>query len=163
MSEPQTGVEQVNGIAVAFRHWQAKPGSHHPPVVLLHGVMQTGDGMRHLAEQLANEREVLVPDLRGRGESEQPADGYDPATMAGDVAALIDRLGIERPALIGRLHGGLIAYHLCARRPDLVSGVVLGDANPEVSEERALHAMAEVRALPNGFASRDEATRYYED
>ncbi len=163
MSEPRTGVEQANDIAMAYRHWPAQPESHQPPVVLLHGVLQTGDGMRHLAEQLAHDREVLVPDLRGRGQSAQPDDGYDPATMADDVAALIDRLNIDRPALIGRLHGGLIAYHLAARRPDLVCGIILGDANPDVSEVRASHAMAEVQSLPQGFASRDDATRFYEE
>ena len=72
---------------------------------LLHGVLQSGEGMRHLAEQLSLDREVLVPDLRGR-DSDRPEGGYDLATMADDVAGLIERLGIERPALIGRLHGG---------------------------------------------------------
>lgn len=163
MSEPRSGTEQVNGITLAYRHWGAAPAAHTPPVVLLHGVLQTGEGMRHLAEQLAHDREVLVPDLRGRGESEQPVAGYDPPTMADDVAALLDRLGMERPALIGRLHGGLVAYHLAARRPELVSGIVLGDANPEVSAERAAQALALVGALPQGFSSREDATRFYEE
>ena len=79
--------------------------------------------------------------------------GYDPPTMADDVAGLIDRLGIERPALIGRLHGGLVAYHLAARRPELVCGVVLGDANPEVTADRASQALADVSSLPRAFAS----------
>ena len=162
MSQPRTGFEHVNGIGLAFRHWSGAPGAQQPPVILLHGVLQTGDGMRHLAEQLALDHEVLVPDLRGRGESEQPDGGYDPATMADDVAALIERLGIERPALIGRLHGGLVAYHLAARRPELVSGVILGDANPEVSEDRATQALALVDALPHEFASHDDAARFYE-
>ena len=91
-----------------------------------------------------------------------PADGYDPATMADDVAAMIDRLGIERPALVGRLHGGLIAYHLAARYPELVSGIVLGDANPEVSEDRAAEALAAIAALPKSFASQEDAARFYE-
>lgn len=163
MSEPRTGVERVNGITLAYRHWPETSRSRQPAVVLLHGVLQTGAGMRRLAEQLAIDHEVLVPDLRGRGESEQPHDGYDPGTMADDVAAMVERLGIERPALIGRLHGGLVAYHLAARRPELVSGIVLGDANPEVSEERAEPALAAIGALPTGFASHDEATRFYEE
>jgi pimeloyl-ACP methyl ester carboxylesterase len=131
--------------------------------VLLHGVLQTGEGMRHLADQLALDREVLVPDLRGRGESDRPSDGYDPPTMADDVAGLIDRLGIEQPALIGRLHGGLIAYHLAARRPELVSGVVLGDANPEVTADRASQALDAVSLLPRAFATHADATRFYEE
>jgi pimeloyl-ACP methyl ester carboxylesterase len=163
MSQPQTRFEHVNGIRLAYRHWIGPAKAEHPPVVLLHGVLQTGDGMRHLAEQLSLDREVLVPDLRGRGESDRPDGGYDPPTMADDVAGLVDRLGIERPALIGRLHGGLVAYHLAARRPELVCGVVLGDANPEVSADRALQALAAVSALPRSFASHADATRFYEE
>jgi pimeloyl-ACP methyl ester carboxylesterase len=119
--------------------------------------------MRHLAEQLSLDREVLVPDLRGRGDSDRPEGGYEPSTMADDVAELIDRLGIERPALIGRLHGGLVAYHLAARRSELVCGVVLGDANPEVSADRASQALAAVSSLPQAFASHADATRFYEE
>jgi len=163
MSEPRTGFEHVNGIRLAYRHWIGPTNGEHPPVVLLHGVLQTGEGMRHLAQQLALDREVLVPDLRGRGDSDRPDDGYDPATMAGDVGGLIDRLGIERPALIGRLHGGLVAYHLAARRPELVCGVVLGDANPEVTADRASQALADVDSLPRAFASYADATRFYEE
>jgi len=163
MSQPRTGREQVNGISLSYRLWPGVAAAQQPPVILLHGVLQTGDGMRHLAEQLALDREVLVPDLRGRGESDQPEDGYEPATMADDVAALIERLGIERPALIGRLHGGLVAYHLAARRSELVRGIVLGDANPEVSEDRATQALALVNALPDEFASHEDAVRFYEE
>ena len=163
MSQPRTGIEDVNGVRLAYRHWTGPSHAQHPPVILLHGVLQSGEGMRHLAEQLSLDREVLVPDLRGRGNSDRPQDGYDPATMAGDVAGLIDRLGIERPALIGRLHGGLVAYQLGARRPELVCGVVLGDANPEVTADRASQALAAVSALPEAFASLADATRFYEE
>ena len=99
MSQPRTGFEQVNGIRLAYRHWTGPANAPQPAVVLLHGVLQTGEGMRHLAEQLSLDREVLVPDLRGRGESDRPDGGYDPPTMADDVAGLIDRLAIERGRL----------------------------------------------------------------
>src|ERR687898_2909594 len=163
MSQLLTGFEHVNGVRLAYRRWTSPPDAQHPPVILLHGVLQSGEGMRHLAEQLSLNREVLVPDLRGRGESDRPDGGYDPSTMADDVAGLIDRLGIERPALLGRLHGGLVAYHLAARRPELVSGVVLGDANPEVTADRASQALADVSSLPRDFASYADAARFYEE
>lgn len=161
MSEPRFAVERVNGIAMAFRHWPAPRRATHPPVVLLHGVLQTGEGLRHLADRLALGGEVLAPDLRGRGQTEAPPSGYDPATMADDVGALIEFTGIERPVAIGRLHGGLVAYHLAARRPDLVRGVVLAEANPEVSAERASRVREAMRALPRSFPSREAAERFY--
>jgi pimeloyl-ACP methyl ester carboxylesterase len=163
MSQPRRDFEQVNGVRLAYRHWTGPLNAQHPPVILLHGVLQSGEGMRHLAEQLSLDREVLVPDLRGRGDSDRPEGGYDPATMADDVAGLIDRLGIQHPALVGRLHGGLVAYHLAARRPELVCGVVLGDANPEVTADRASQALAAVSSLPPAFASYADATRFYEE
>ena len=163
MSDPRTDFADIDGVRLAYRHWTGPAGAEHPSVVLLHGVLQTGEGMRHLAEQLSLDREVLVPDLRGRGESDRPDGSYDPPTMADDVAGLIDWLGIERPALIGRLHGGLVAFHLAARRPDLVCGVVLGDTNPEVTVDRAAQALADVSSLPREFASHADATRFYEE
>lgn len=163
MSDLHSGFAEIDGVRLAYRHWTGPADAEHPPVVLLHGVLQTGEGMRHLAEQLSLDREVLVPDLRGRGESDRPDGRYDPPAMADDVAGLIDRLGIERPALIGRLHGGLVAYHLAARRPELVCGVVLGDANPEVTADRAAQALADVSSLPREFASYADATRFYEE
>lgn len=163
MSSARTGFEHINGVRLAYRHWTGPANAEHPPVVLLHGVLQTGEGMRHLAEQLSLDREVLVPDLRGRGESGRPDGGYDPPTMADDIAGLIERLGVERPALIGRLHGGLVAYHLAARRPELVCGVILGDANPEVTADRASQALAAVSSLPQAFASHADATQFYEE
>lgn len=163
MTQPRVAAAQANGITLAYRHWPAPNHANHPPVVLLHGVLQTGEGMGHLAEALSQNGEVLVPDLRGRGQSEQPVDGYDPGTLATDVASLLAKLGFGPSVLIGRLHGGLVAYHLAAGRPELVCGLVLGDATPEVSRERAERVLARVAALPPRFSSREEAERFYEE
>jgi pimeloyl-ACP methyl ester carboxylesterase len=163
MSQPELVTRQVNGISVAYRHWPEGAGALHPPVVLLHGLLQNGGGMQHLAEQLSLDGAVLVPDLRGRGRTEQPADGYDPATMADDVAALIEALEFGPAVLIGRLHGGLVAYHLAAKRPDLTCGLILGDANPEISDERAARILAVVSDLPPSFSSREEAEQFYQE
>lgn len=163
MTDPRSGGETVNGIRLAYLRWPRPSRESCPPVVLLHGGLQSSSGMRHLAEQLALSGEVVAPDLRGRGESDKPADGYDPATMAADVAALIERLGLERPVLVGRLHGGLVAYYVAARHPEATRGVVLGDANPEIGDEHAARTIARTRAIPRTFPTRDAAERFYED
>lgn len=165
MSSASAGVStaRVNGITMAYRRWPGSPRGTCPPVVLLHGLLQTGEGMAHLADLLCQNGEVLAPDLRGRGGTEQPGAGYDPATMADDVAALLDHLGLGRVVVIGRLHGGLVAYHLAARRPDLVRGLVLGDTTPEVNAERAASMQKGIAALPTDFPSREDAVRFYEE
>lgn len=159
-----TGEASVNGIRMAYRWW-AGPGperSSHPPVVLLHGALQSGEGMANLAAHLARRGGVLVPDLRGRGETDQPEGGYDPATMAADVAALVDHLGLDRPVVIGRHHGGVVAYSLAAARADLVRGLVIGDVAPEVTAARAERSVNAVRAFPERFDSLDDAVAFYE-
>lgn len=161
--EPELRATRVNGIGLAYRVWAGPATPSYPPALLLHGLLQSGEGMANLAAHLSRAGRVVVPDLRGRGESDQPATGYDPATMADDVAGLIEELGLDRPVVIGRLHGGLIAYHLAARRPDLVRGVVLGDTAPEVDERRATRALETIRALPPRFDSLDEAMIFYQD
>lgn len=164
MGGSTVGEAQVNGIRMAYRWWPG-PGAGraaHPAAVVLHGVLQSGEGMANLAAHLARRGPVLVPDLRGRGNSDQPGGGYDPATMANDVAALIEHLGLDRPVVIGRLHGGVVAYTLAATRPDIVRGLVIGDSAPEVSPARAERAIGAIRALPQHFPSLDDAIAFYE-
>ena len=153
----------AGGIVQAYHRWSGPGDSRHVPVVILHGVLQAGEGMRYLAELLATWSEVLVPDLRGRGNTEQPEDGYDPATMAADVAALMDELAIGPALVIGRKHGGVVAYHLAASRPDLVAGLVLGDTSPEISDLRAQRVRERMASFPRTFESLDDAERFYED
>lgn len=153
---------RAGGIDQAYRRWAGPREQRFPPVVILHGVLQAGEGMHYLAEVLSAWSEVIVPDLRGRGDTEQPEDGYDPATIAADIAALLDELGVGPALVIGRKHGGVVAYHLAATRPDLVAGLVLGDTSPEISEVRAQRVRERMAALPREFGSLQEAERFYE-
>src|SRR6476661_8892935 len=75
-------------------------GGSGPAVVLLHGYGETGDMWVPLAKNLARDRTVVVPDLRGMGLSAKPAGGYDKKTQAGDIAGILDVLKIERAALV---------------------------------------------------------------
>ena len=68
-------------------------GGSGRPVVLLHGFPQTHLMWRHVAADLATDHTVIVPDLRGYGDSDKPAADYSKRTMAADVVALAARLG----------------------------------------------------------------------
>ncbi|MCC6313722.1 MAG: alpha/beta fold hydrolase [Thermomicrobiales bacterium] len=153
---------EVNGITMIVRRWSGPDDTGEAPTVLLHGLLQTGAGMANLAAHLARRGAVIAPDLRGRGGSSRPDGGYDPATMAADVAALIEALHLDRPLVIGRLHGGIVAYHLARLRPDLVRGLVLGGTSPDISPDRAERSLAALQALPRAFATYDAAVDFYE-
>jgi 3-oxoadipate enol-lactonase len=83
---------------------------------------------------LARRFDVIVPDNRGTGESEKRDEPIQIATLADDLAALLDALGIARAHLFGVSMGGMIAQEFALRHPDRLRGLVLGCTNPGGSE-----------------------------
>jgi pimeloyl-ACP methyl ester carboxylesterase len=116
---------EVNGIRV---HW-AEAGEG-PPVVLLHGFPETWYAWRHQIPALAERYRVLVPDLRGYGDTAKPAAGYDKRTMAGDLAALLAHLGIPRIALVGHDRGARVATRFAKDSPQLLDRLAVLDNVP---------------------------------
>lgn len=97
-------------------------------VVLLHGFPQTWYEWRVIMPRLAREYRVIAPDLRGLGDSGRPGTGYDKATVAEDVWALLhDHLGINRFRLMGHDWGGPTAYALTAMHRDAVQALAIVD------------------------------------
>jgi pimeloyl-ACP methyl ester carboxylesterase len=114
----------VNGVQL---HYVA--GGAGPPDVLLHGWPQTWRGWRGVMPGLADAGyAVIAPDYRGAGHSDKPAGGYDKATMARDVRALVRQLGHDRVRLVGHDIGLMVAYAYAAQFPDEVERLVLMDA-----------------------------------
>jgi alpha/beta hydrolase fold len=93
-------------------------GGHEPAVVLIHGFGNTGDMWSPMAAELAQDHTVVVPDLRGMGLSSHPAGGYDKWTQAGDIRAVLDKLGIDRADIVAHDIGTMVAYAYAARYPD---------------------------------------------
>jgi epoxide hydrolase 4 len=122
-------------------------GGSGPTVVLLHGFPET-----HLSWSLqipaligAGFR-VAALDLRGYGASARPRDGYDLHTLSGDVAALIDELGVERADLVGHDWGGAITWHLAAHRPyRLRRAIVLDCPHPEAMRHELQSNLRQLR------------------
>ncbi|MFI8997344.1 alpha/beta fold hydrolase [Streptomyces sp. NPDC053542] len=119
----RTSRTAVNGTSLHHR-----TGGSGPAVVLLHGVPKTGYHWRHLVPKLTPHHTVVVPDLRGLGDSARPAGGYDSATMSDDIAELMARLGHETYAVIGEDWGAVIGYQLAARHRAHVTALVLAEA-----------------------------------
>src|ERR1700732_5542015 len=71
---------------------------------------------------------VIVPDLRGAGNSERPQGGYDKKTMAKDIHELVQLLGFKQVSIVGHDIGLMVAYAYAAQYPDEVNKVVLMDA-----------------------------------
>ena len=103
-------------------------GGDGPPLLLVHGWPQNWYQFRLIMPVLARDFTVIAVDQRGMGLSDKPRDGYDCATMANDVVALMDALGHQRFAVVGCDTGMSIGYALAADHPDRVDRLVVGEA-----------------------------------
>ncbi|RZU72747.1 pimeloyl-ACP methyl ester carboxylesterase [Micromonospora kangleipakensis] len=104
-------------------------GGDGPPLVLLHGYPQCWHMWRHLLPELGRSFEVVAPDLRGFGDSDTPAGGYDKKTVAADLHGLLTGLGLTGDIrLVGHDLGTMVAYAYAAAHPDVVSRLVLTEA-----------------------------------
>ncbi|RAI03083.1 alpha/beta hydrolase [Acuticoccus sediminis] len=99
-------------------------------LVLLHGL---GANLSFwyfgAARALAENRNVLMFDMRGHGRSSMPDHGYDLRTLAGDLAALLDHHGIERADIAGHSFGGIVALAFAILHPHRVKNLIIADSH----------------------------------
>jgi pimeloyl-ACP methyl ester carboxylesterase len=103
-------------------------GGRGPAVVMLPGFGDTGDMWAPVAAVLVKDHLVVVPDLRGMGLSSHPEGGYDKKTQAHDIAAVMNKLRIEKAALVTHDIGNMVGYAFAAQFPERVTHWVVIDA-----------------------------------
>ncbi len=96
-----------------------------PPLLLVHGLMVTGELFEPVIEHLATRHRVIVPDLRGHGLSRGLPPPYTAAQLASDLERLLDHLGIESAAVLGYSQGGAIAQQLALDHPNRCQRLIL--------------------------------------
>ena len=110
----------VNGV-----HLHYVIGGKGEPVLLLHGYPETWYGWRRVMPALAAKYTVIVPDMRGLGQSGRPADGsYTKANVAADMFALLQKLNYDHVYVAAQDMGGPVAYALAAAHPEMVKKLV---------------------------------------
>src|SRR5215467_11532167 len=109
------------------------------PVVLLHGFREHWYAWRRVVLLLAGRYRLICPDWRGFGWSEAPPRGYDTASRAADVLALMDALGLHRVRLVGHDWGAHAAFRLALQAPDRISHLLaVNAAHPWLQQRRLL-------------------------
>jgi haloacetate dehalogenase len=103
-----------------------------PPVLLMHGAPQTHVSMRLIAADLAKDYTVIVPDLRGYGESSKPPDGenhanYSKRAMALDQVEVMKSFGFDKFAVVGHDRGG---HRMALDHADKVTKLAVLDIIP---------------------------------
>jgi pimeloyl-ACP methyl ester carboxylesterase len=124
----------VSDVTDGFRLAYDRAGAG-PPAVLLHGWPGDRRDYRQVAPRLTG-LDVVVPDLRGFGESDRqladPAAAYSAAAQARSVIALIEELGLRDVVIAGYDIGSRIAQTVAAARPGLVRGLVVAPPLPGI-------------------------------
>jgi pimeloyl-ACP methyl ester carboxylesterase len=133
----------LNGVRVHYREWGATDA---PTLVILHGLSGSARLFDEHARALADGRHILVPDLRGHGETDWAPD-YAMEGFVHDLERLAKQLQLPGFALLGQSLGGTVAYHYAARYPARVERLVLGDIGPDVFAHPAYAAvLAQLKA-----------------
>ncbi len=115
------------------------------PIVLLHGFPQTHLMWRHVAADLAADHTVIVPDLRGYGDSDKPADAapdtYSKRRMAADIVSVAAAFGHERFALAGHDRGALVAFRAGLDHAATITHLACLDVLPTLDMWEVLHGV----------------------
>lgn len=153
---------RANGIDIHYR-----TAGSGPPLILLHGGSVSNDpvwnsllwGWAPYIDELASSFTVLAPDLRGHGWTRNPAGSVSYDLLAEDLAALIETLGLDRPAVIGFSDGGIVASVLTIKDSDALSAHVniagydlFDPASPTMAMMRKNLAAEDPSAVEPGYA-----------
>ncbi|MCB2084752.1 MAG: alpha/beta hydrolase, partial [Sphingomonadaceae bacterium] len=135
-------------------HYRDYPGrDDRPPVLCLHGLTRNARDFADLADRIAGEWRVIVPEMRGRGDSEyaKDAESYNPIQYIADVNVLLEKLEISRFVSIGTSMGGLMTLLIAMKTPERLAGVVLNDIGTALEREgldRILNYAGQGRTFP---------------
>lgn len=151
-----------DGLSLFARDYAGAAGEARLPIICLHGLTRNSKDFEEVASRLAaTGRRVLVPDVRGRGQSARDPDPahYNPKVYARDVRELMHALGIRRAVFLGTSMGGIITMALAALSSRSVAAAILNDVGPEIAPEGVARIMSYV-GQPASVESWIEAADY---
>lgn len=143
----------VPGDGVSLHLVTAAPGASSDgpaPLLFLHGFPEFWYAWKRQLEAFGGERVTAAMDMRGYGRSDKPreVEAYALPNPVADVAAVLDRISPDRPAvLVGHDWGGVVAWQFAAQRPERLEKLVIINApHPAVFARELLNNPAQRRA-----------------
>ena len=141
---PPGHVTHVNGIDL---HYVDRGKGE--PLLLVHGFNSCAADWGPIADALAQDYRLIIPDLRGHGWSTEPASSFSALRSSADISALLNSHGLRRVRAIGLSMGGMVLLHLATREPDRISSMVLvGSASQLPDQARAIARGTTMETLP---------------
>lgn len=168
MSEPVfvSGQWQTaDGLTLSYRDFPGPADAGgRPPLLCLHGLTRNGRDFEPLIERFAADWRIIVPDMRGRGQSDYARDtaSYVLPNYVADVELLLGHLGLTRFVGVGTSMGALILTGIALGGPDRLAGVIINDIGPEIEAE-GLERIAEYVGQGRSFPTWMHAARGLRD
>jgi 3-oxoadipate enol-lactonase len=137
----------INGVSLNYEVHGAGPS-----VLFIHGFPFSGKMWEPLIEPMSDEYRLIIPDLRGHGESEASEEA-SMGQYVEDLVALLDEVGVKEPVVVvGLSMGGYIAFEFFRRYPERIHALVLADTRPQADTEEAREGRYETasRVLEEG-------------
>jgi pimeloyl-ACP methyl ester carboxylesterase len=148
-----------SGLRIAYRRL-GKAGQ--TPLLFVHGLSYFSYDWLDVASRLAQERECILVDSRGFGDSDaSPDKDYSVPSMAADLGAVVDACGFTHVVPVCHSMGGRAATYLTATRPELARGLVLVDYSPENAAAGLKRTAQSVASVPDTFESVDAAMTHF--
>ena len=127
-----------DGLGLYARDYPAASGHDRLPVICLHGLTRNSKDFEDIAPIIASwGRRVIVPDVRGRGQSDRDPNpkNYQPKIYARDLLSMMEELKVPRAIFLGTSMGGIIIMTLAAMRLRAIAAAILNDVGPAIAPE----------------------------
>jgi non-heme chloroperoxidase len=111
------------------------------PIVFLHGYTDSWRSFASLLPHMPETLRAIVLSQRGHGNSYRPAAGYRARHFAGDLAAFLDALAIDRAVIVGHCMGAQVAQRFAIEHPDRTHGLVLIAGYPTMRSNLAVQEL----------------------
>jgi pimeloyl-ACP methyl ester carboxylesterase len=133
--EESMAIAELQGVGL---HYTDEGPRDAPALLLVHGWGGDARAWAPMTAALPSRFRIIGPDLRGHGRSSAPPSGYRPAELAGDLVALMDRLGVEKAVPVGHSMGAQVATALAVHHPARVRALAVIDPayGADTDEER---------------------------
>ena len=152
--------QTTDGLRLYVRDYPG-PDANAPVLLCLHGLTRNSKDFASLAQALASDFRVVVPEQRGRGLSDYAEDvsRYSLLQYVEDMQGLIVELGLQRLWVVGTSMGGLMTFALNALSPGLIERAVINDIGPEIAQA-GLNRIKSYVGVAGPFENWEEATAY---
>jgi len=121
---------QINGLRMYYETY-----GDGIPVILLHGGLETCQMWAPVIPSFSKDYQVITPDSRAHGRTDNPSGKFSYQLMAEDIAQLIQALELHHPFVVGYSDGGQIALQMAITYPGLARGYLIGGIYNSITTE----------------------------